>query len=167
MPTKATNARRTGEHPGVGHACAVASAVATLLLLVIAIGLIQADPARTYPARSGFHLWGFISALVVAFMFVFGYVFAVGGLLVLLVDRVARRFGIAHLWYYLICGAATGVLVGVLPLIPAALMKTQDAHAPSASLLYHACFGIPSGLVGGWVYWYVTGRFVDRQPSAL
>ena len=65
---------------------------------------------------------------------------------VLVVHKIAKQFSITSIWYYVGCGALTGL----------ALLRQA---------LNFARYSAPSGAAGGLVYWVVTGRFVKRAQT--
>ncbi|MEA2875303.1 MAG: hypothetical protein QOF14_499 [Hyphomicrobiales bacterium] len=159
---------KSGAHAVVGYVGAVLTAsftfvaVQTTLNYFLYGGLSAVHP---FSARMT-QLFG-ISAL--AFLIVTFCVFFTAFVPVILVHKIAKRYSITNIAYYLLCGAATGVLLApVADLITPRMYSAPPVEPPFYERILLFCrFSVPGGLIGGLVYWWLTGRFIDRRQSVV
>jgi hypothetical protein len=76
----------------------------------------------------------------------------------------ALRYSIRGAWFFALCGALTGLILSPIPLI---LIYGDPFRMPTFLLqaLDYAVFLSPSGAVGGLIFWWLTGRFVNEPPQ--
>jgi hypothetical protein len=120
--------------------------------------LFQGALSMVHPLSERLRQAALVSALV------FALILPVAGLLavvpILIVQKVANRFTIGGFWFYVICGGLAGAASNVLVVIIGMRIFADLPPQPELAerVANTALFFIPSGMLGGLIYWSISGR---------
>jgi hypothetical protein len=139
-----------------GYLCAVLAASCAFAVLVGAATSARRhasflDDLRADDAALVLFGAGILFAALVFFVVVAGSIPSV------IVHKVAACFSIQSIWYYVSGGALVGVVLSVL----AAIMLHDFSFWLGVFIL--SSLAVPSGVVGGVTYWFLTGRFMSKD----
>jgi hypothetical protein len=160
------NDQDRGENMTWGHICAVLAAST-----VFALSL----PIFTYFFRGGLsavhpfseQLFQLLVTICVLFVIVATITFFTSWFAVFVVFWLARRLSISNVWYYVACGTLISLILSPLGVILRPRMAWDPWPDPPflVEVLSIAYITMPSGAVGGLVFWWKTGRFIRTTAS--
>jgi hypothetical protein len=149
--------------PIIGYVCAVVSAALAFVLLTIFHGFaFQGELSTVYPISE--RIREIMLTVVVELLIITFATFFTAIIPVVVVHQIAKRFSVKSFWYYIACGALTGLALSSLAIAigPPSFMEPAEIPPFFNRVLYFARFSVPSGAVGGLAYWIITGRFLRK-----
>jgi hypothetical protein len=158
---------KTGAHPVVGHVCAVASAALVFVLITTVDGMVfRGALSAVHPVSE--RISQMMVMAVIMFLILSFFTFFTAIIPVLVVHTIAKQFSIKNIWYYVGCGALTGLALSPVAVILTPSWYTAPPVPPPLleQVLNFARYSVPSGAAGGFAYWVATGRFVKRAQIA-
>ncbi|MEJ0075506.1 MAG: hypothetical protein WDO17_08670 [Alphaproteobacteria bacterium] len=157
---------RSGVHGVVGYVGAVLGASFTFVIVQMVIAyFLHGGLSAVHPFSTRMFQLFTMSALM--FLLVTFCVFFTAFIPVMVVHKIADRYSITNVGYYLLCGIAVGiVLAPIADLITPRMFTAPPEEPPMYMRILLFCrFSVPGGAVGGLIYWWLTGRFLKRDAS--
>jgi len=158
---------KTGAHGVVGYVWAVVSASLTSVIATLVIPVFLGEGlSAVFPYSERVRQLAIMSGIF--FLITTFGAFFLAILPATLLHAIAKRFAIQSPWYYVICGALIGLALAplVIAIVPSWYTDPPEVPPFWMQTLYFARATMPSGAIGGLVYWAVTGRFVQRHEIA-
>jgi hypothetical protein len=140
---------RNGTHWVTGYFAAVLSGSFTFVLILLAVTAVHTGNVQRLVDLAAM---GLVILIVVTFFASF-----TAWLPILLVHIIVTRFPINRATFFIIVGAVTGYMQALWVL-------RSYFHSENITL---ELIGVPSGAVAGFVFWFVTGRFVNRAMAPV
>jgi len=161
MDSTITAKRAAFEKQFVGYLLAVSgAAISAVILLFVSVYL--SAPNRSFDLG---RLWDgiFLTALLVVLFWI--YVFFWTIIPFVAVIRVARRFQITSVLYFILSGALTGILLApALIYFQPRWYTDPPAQPPFVQQVIDILpICVPAGIVGAFLYWWKVGRHQSRS----
>ena len=158
---------KVASHPILGHICATASAALAFVVIGLFNGVMFGGALSTVHSLSD-RISQMIVMAILLFMVLSVFTFFTAMIPVLVVHKIAQKFSIRSFWYYVACGALTGLVLSPVAVFIMPSWYTDPPELPPLleRALNFARFSVPSGAVGGFAYWIVTGRLIAGAQIA-
>jgi hypothetical protein len=152
-----------GSHFVVGYACAVVVAALAYVGIIDVVGFFSGALSSVHPLTTRLYQWALLS--LGAFLIVSFCAFFVGLIPVLIVEFIARRFGLRSAWFYAVSGAATGLILSIAIALTRPRMFWDAPPEPPflAEVFSFALAMVPSGAAAGFAYWWQAGRLAVAE----
>jgi hypothetical protein len=153
---------KKGAHGHVAYLSAVLCASLTLMAIVMVPVLLPEAMSAVVPDRQ---------MAIMSFIFFFigtTFIFFAAFVPAVVFHQVAKHYAIGSVWYYIISGAFTALVLTPLPMAISPGWHTDPPEVPPLwkLTLYFARVTVPCGVVAGLTYWFLTGRFMGRRHSS-
>ncbi len=146
----------------VGYVCAVIVASLTFVLISTTAGLLDGALSTVHPLSeraSQMLIMACLMFAIIAFV-----AFFTAAIPVYIAQKVSERFSIEACWFFVICGALTGLLLSPVAIAIVPNMGSNPPETPPLLLkaLSFSYFSVPSGIIGGFAYWFSVHRPKSR-----
>jgi hypothetical protein len=154
---------KTGAHPVAGYVCAVVSAALSFVSIEMFYGMVFRGAMSTvYPVSE--RISQMMTLAIIMFFIMTFFTFFLAIIPVFIAHKVAERFSIKSLWYYVACGALTGLALSPVAVIITPRWYTDPPEVPP---FLDQALAFARGAIGGLAYWLATGRFMPRLHAGL